>query len=86
MRPDPFTRATEFIEFYGLIFAIFAIFLLLLVNLHSKKKAPKKAFGELEIAKKKNAHGVIFGKLKGGVLFSPVSAEGHIACFGGSGL
>lgn len=37
------------------------------------------------LASPDNAHGVIFGKEKGAVFFSPVNNEGHIAVFGGSG-
>lgn len=39
----------------------------------------------LQSASPDNAHGVIFGKEKGAVFFSPVNNEGHIAVFGGSG-
>ena len=39
----------------------------------------------LQSAPPDNAHGVIFGKEKGAVFFSPVNNEGHIAVFGGSG-
>lgn len=34
----------------------------------------------------KKAHGILFGKQKGKIVYSPTNSEGHIAVFGGSGL
>lgn len=48
--------------------------------------AKKKKKTQLKIAVRAKAHGIIFGKKRLKVIFSPVSQEGHIAVFGGSGL
>ena len=48
-------------------------------NVSKKKKL-------LQEASKHNAEGVIFGKSKSKIIYSPSSDEGHIAVFGGSGV
>lgn len=41
---------------------------------------------QLKTARKGNAHGIIFGKKGGRIVYSPADRDGHVAVFGGSGL
>lgn len=56
---------------------------IVLKKLKNRNKEDEKV---LKTAPAKKAKGVLFGEEKGKIVYSPVSAEGHIAIFGGSGL
>lgn len=66
--------------------AIPFIILALLILAVSFSKDKKKLQDSLASGKKGMAHGIIFGKEKGNLIYSPTDQEGHIAVFGGSGL
>ena len=70
------------IKFLLPLLLIYVLFLFLqkkVFNVSKKKKL-------LQEASKHSAKGVIFGKSKSKVIYSPSSDEGHIAVFGGSGV
>ena len=55
------------------------------IALNKLRKWNKEHKSVLKVAPKKKASGVLFGKKKGKIVYSPATAEGHIAVFGGSG-
>lgn len=58
---------------------------LFIIILHYIPKFKRKKT-QLKHASKNNAHGILFGLQGFHVVYSPTSAEGHVAVFGGSGL
>lgn len=56
------------------------------IALNKLRKWNKERKSVLKTAPHKKASGVLFGKKKGKIVYSPSDAEGHIAVFGGSGL
>lgn len=55
------------------------------IALNKLRKWNKDRKSVLKSASKKTASGVLFGKKKGKIVYSPANEEGHIAVFGGSG-
>lgn len=68
-----------------LVFITFIVYITITFPLKGKPSDHATTSSILQSASPDNAHGVIFGKEKGAVFFSPVNNEGHIAVFGGSG-
>lgn len=58
----------------------------IIIFLNKKVINVKKKNKILEESSKAKANGVIFGKSKSKIIYSPSSDEGHIAVFGGSGI
>ena len=50
------------------------------------RKKLEKRQNQLKKASKEKARGIIFGKQRFSVIYSPTQQEGHVAVFGGSGL
>lgn len=66
--------------------AIIAVLILFFIFIQDKTKSRrKKNLVELKKASRRKAHGVIFGKLKRKLVYSPEDAEGHIGVFSASG-
>lgn len=59
---------------------------IILKKMKKMKKRKQEEANVFKTAPAKKAKGVLFGESKGKIVYSPVSAEGHIAVFGGSGL
>ena len=69
-----------------LIFVVFIIYTVFATPLTKEKRLKAMATSStLQSAPPDKAHGVIFGKEKGTVFFSPANNEGHTIVFGGSG-
>lgn len=69
-----------------LIFVVFIIYTVFATHLTKEKRLKAMATSStLQSAPPDKAHGVIFGKEKGAVFFSPANNEGHTIVFGGSG-
>lgn len=65
------------------VIAGFAFSDLLVAILTGKKK---ENLGSLKSESRNKAEGILFGKLKRKIIYSPTSSEGHVAVIGGSGL
>lgn len=61
------------------------IFLILFLFFTRSQKAQSKKPGQLRTAPRAKAHGIIFGRKKNKVVFSPVADEGHVFCVAPSG-
>lgn len=80
------TDITKVIDKYSLIIGICAVFLAVVVLFLDKMKSrKKKKLKELKIARPNKAKGIIFGKQKGKVVYSPAGNEGSIGVFSASG-
>ena len=63
----------------------FIVYITITTSLKKKISTRVAASSILQSATPDRAHGVIFGKEKGAVFFSPANDEGHTIVFGGSG-
>lgn len=63
----------------------FIVYITITTSLKKKISTRVAASSILQSATPDRAHGVIFGKEKGAVFFSPANDEGHTILFGGSG-
>lgn len=82
------TDITKVIDKYSLIIGICAVVLAVMVLFLDKMKSrKKKKLKELKIAKPNKAKGIIFGKQKGKVVYSPAGNEyfGHVLCCSSTG-
>lgn len=72
---------------YWLIICCIALFVLMIVDTKSKlrKKEKKGKLTNLAWGKRGQAHGIIFGRKKNKVLYSPVTAEQHVFVCAGTG-
>lgn len=86
MTQSTFNQIDRLMDEYAQIVCICIIALVLAVLFLDKMKARnKKKIKELKRAKPDKAHGIIFGKKNGRVIYSPVENEGSVGVFSASG-
>lgn len=83
---ENFRTINRFIEEYGLIICgAVLVFVVVVLILDKKKARNKKKLKELKQARPNKAHGIIFGKKKRTVIYSPTENEGSVGIFSSSG-
>lgn len=81
-----YNTANRFIEEYGLyVCGAVLLFVAVVLSLDKMKARKKKKLKELKQASPDKAHGIIFGKRKGKVIYSPAGNEGSVGVFSASG-
>ncbi len=75
----------KLLEPYLPSFALLGIIILILFLFFTREHTKNKKPGQLRTATRAKAHGIIFGRKKGKVVFSPVESEGHVFCVAPSG-
>ena len=69
----------------ALISTLLCFVIAIFVTATVRRNKAKKFWGPLRRSRSKKAKGIILGRIPGRLVFLPTGAEGHVACFGGSG-